>query len=70
MNLSKGIINFNQLIKRNQKAQDKAASKMLRLSTRAGGSRDGRVLMSDDKIRFPLVVATINQNPMRVSCSE
>lgn len=67
MRLSKGIINFNHLIKRNQKAEDKSASRVLRLSTRGGQARDGRVLLSADKIRFPLVMCTINQNPHKVS---
>ena len=66
MALSKGIINFNKLIKRNQKAELKT-QKAVKLSTRHGMARDGRVLMSNDRIRFPLVVLSINQNPNKVS---
>ena len=57
--LSKGVINFNRLIKRNQKAEAKT-TKVLRLSTRLGMSREGRILNPDEKIRFPLIVASIN----------
>lgn len=64
--LSKGVINFNRLIKRNQKLEAKQ-TKIIRLSTRIGMSREGRILNPDDKIRFPLIVASINQNPLVVS---
>lgn len=64
--LSKGVINFNRLMKRNQKAEMKT-TKPIKLSTRKGVARDGRILSFDEKLKFPLVLVCISQNPYQVS---
>jgi len=64
--LSKGVINFNRLIKRNQKMENKT-TKPIKLSTRKGVSRNGRIFSIDEKLKFPLVLACVSQNPYQVS---
>jgi hypothetical protein len=54
--LSKGVINFNRLIKRNQKMEIKNP-KAIKLSTRKEVSREGRIFINDEKLKFPLVLA-------------
>jgi len=41
--LSKGVINLNRLIKRNQKLENKTP-KAIKISTRKGVAREGRIV--------------------------